>query len=255
MSSGTGDKSRVYKTTDAGATWQLLFTNPDTGGFLDAIAFRDALHGVIGGDPVAGEMAVFTTEDGGVHWSRRHTPPALPNEGAFAASNSCLTLGDDGDIWFATGGTGAARVFHSTDGGVFWTVATTPIRSDAASAGIFSLAFSDARHGIAVGGDYAKDSESRQNIAVTSDGGRTWTEPSLTKPSSAGPKGFRSAIMWLDAQKIWIATGTSGSDMSSDGRTWKNFDAGSWNALSASGGLVWAAGAKGRLGLLKLDAH
>ncbi len=220
-------------------------------GFFDAIAFRDGLHGIVAGDPVGGEMAIFTTEDGGVHWSRRHTPPALPNEGAFAASNSCLTLGDDGDIWFGTGGPGAARVFHSTNDGAAWTVATTPVRSDAASAGIFSLAFSDARHGIAVGGDYAKDSESRQNIAMTSDGGRSWT-----KQSGVGPKGFRSAIIWLNTQKIWVATGTSGSDISADGTTWRNFDGGSWRrALIASGGSVWAVGAKGRIGLLKLDAH
>ena len=103
--------------------------------------------------------------------------PALPNEGSFAASNSCLTLFGKRDAWFATGGPGAARVFHSEDRGRTWTVAVTPIRNDGAAAGIFSLAFADARHGIAVGGDYSKDKEDRQNIALTADGGRTWSAP------------------------------------------------------------------------------
>src|ERR1051326_4866598 len=36
MSSGPGSKSRIYKTTDAGVHWKLLFTNPDAKGFFDA---------------------------------------------------------------------------------------------------------------------------------------------------------------------------------------------------------------------------
>src|ERR1700737_472411 len=37
MSSGKGDLSRLYKTTDGCQTWKLLFTNPDKEGFWDAI--------------------------------------------------------------------------------------------------------------------------------------------------------------------------------------------------------------------------
>ncbi len=39
MSSGKGDLSRLYKTTDGCQTWKLLFTNPDKEGFWDAIQF------------------------------------------------------------------------------------------------------------------------------------------------------------------------------------------------------------------------
>jgi len=248
MSSGSGDKSRVYKTTDAGTTWKLQFTNPDPKGFFDAIAFGDALQGVIAGDPVNGELTIFTSNDGGANWTRRRTVLALPNEGAFAASNSCLALTGKHDIWFATGGVGAGRILHSANDGASWTVAPTPIRNDVASAGIFSLAFSDTRHGVAVGGNYSKDSESAQNMAVTSDGGRTWSTA-----SGAAPQGFRSAVLWIPARKSWIATGTSGSDISSDGKTWRNFDSGSFNALSTWGGSVWAVGAKGRLATIKFS--
>src|SRR3954447_5901637 len=37
MSSGKGDLSRLYKTTDGCHTWKLIFTNPDADGFWDAI--------------------------------------------------------------------------------------------------------------------------------------------------------------------------------------------------------------------------
>ena len=43
MSSGKGDLSRLYKTTDACKSWKLLFTNPDKEGFWDAIGFRQQI--------------------------------------------------------------------------------------------------------------------------------------------------------------------------------------------------------------------
>ena len=68
MSSGKGDLSRLYKTTDGCRTWKLLFTNPDTEGFWDAIQFADANHfpadkdfGMLVGDPVDGKFTTFVT--------------------------------------------------------------------------------------------------------------------------------------------------------------------------------------------------
>jgi photosystem II stability/assembly factor-like uncharacterized protein len=70
LSIGTGDISRIYKTTDSGAHWTLLFTNPDAKGFFDGIAFWDRDHGIAAGDPVDGHTVIFTTDDGGEHWQR-----------------------------------------------------------------------------------------------------------------------------------------------------------------------------------------
>ncbi len=243
MSAGSGDLSRIYKTTDAGEHWTLLFTNPDPKGFFDSIAFWDADHGIVVGDQLEGRAEIRTTDDGGARWQRRDPPAGLPGEGSFAASNTCLALWGKKEVWFATGGTGSARVFHSKDGGRTWTVATTPMRNDGAAAGIFSLAFADARHGMAVGGDYSKDKEDRQNIAMTSDGGLTWATP------SSRPAGFRSAAAYVAAHKLWIVTGTSGSDSSNDGgKTWKLFDSGAYNAMSfVKSGEGWAVGPQGRI--------
>ena len=243
MSIGSGAQSRIYKTTDAGQHWTLLFTNPDAKGFLDGLAFWDDRQGIVIGDAVEGHMTVYTTENGGEHWTRRQTPSALEGEGAFAASNTSLAVRGSAEAWFGTGGKGAARVYHSTDGGRTWTVAATPIRSDSTAAGIFSLAFSDATHGIAVGGDYIKAQETGHNVAVTSDGGRTWTEP-----EGIPPAGFRSAVVYLPDSRQWIATGASGSDVSADGRNWRKFDDGNFNALSfTAGGAGWAVGPRGRV--------
>jgi photosystem II stability/assembly factor-like uncharacterized protein len=248
LSSGSGDKSRIYKTTDAGGHWTLQYTNPDAKGFFDAIAFWNPVHGVVVGDPVDGHFVILTTSDGGTTWKRQAAPPALANEGAFAASNTCLRVNGKRAAWFGTGGPGAARVFRSQDGGRSWSVAPTAIRNDGASAGIFSIAFSDGRHGIAVGGDYAKPAEAVSDMAITADGGATWTTS-----TGRGPNGFRSAVLYLAGHRAWIATGTTGSDVSVDnGKNWKQFDSEAYNALStASRDAVWAVGPKGRIARLQ----
>jgi photosystem II stability/assembly factor-like uncharacterized protein len=243
MSAGPGEKSRIYRTDDGGGQWNLLFTNSNPKGFFDSIAFWDKDHAIVVGDAVEGAAEILTTDDGGAHWHRQKTPPALPNEGSFAASNTCLFVRGTGDVWYVTGGAGAARVFYSADRGRSWTVAPTPMRNDTASAGIFSIAFADARRGMVVGGDYSKDKEDRGNIAITNDGGRTWVAPPKR------PAGFRSAVAWLPDRKMWVVTGTSGSDVSTDdGRTWRLFDEGSFNAMSfIPDGAGWAVGARGRI--------
>jgi len=241
MSAGQGEKSRIYKTIDGGASWNLIYTNPDPEAFFDAIAFWDTAHGILLGDPVKGRFEIMTTDDGGETWKRQKGPSAEPKEGAFATSNSCLFVRGGHEVWFATGGPKGARVFHSTDGGETWSAAKTPLRNDSASAGIFALGFANPKKGMAVGGDYSKPAETSGNIAITLDGGKTWA-------AATAPHGFRSDIKYIAADKVWIATGTSGSDVSSDdGKSWKPFDQAGYNAMSFAGATGWAVGPKGAI--------
>jgi photosystem II stability/assembly factor-like uncharacterized protein len=241
---GPGEKSRIYKTGDGGSHWTLQHVNPDATGFLDAFAFWDQTSGIVFGDTVKSEFEILTTRDGGEHWGRQHAPPALPTEGAFAASGTSIVTFGKNECWFGTGGEDAARVYHSADRGRSWTVATTPIRKDAASAGIFSLDFLDALYGIAVGGEYKKPDERAHVVAITSDGGITWHEP-----RGEAPGGYRSAVVFLAKKKAWIAVGPSGSDISTDdGENWRSFDRTAYNALSvAPDGSLWAVGPDGRI--------
>lgn len=237
MSSGEGQLSKVFSTSDGGAHWNLLFQNPDPKGFFDGIAFRDRLNGALLGDPVAGHFVVFVTADGGKTWTRREGPVANEGEASFAASNSTLWVGRKGEIRIASGGKGGARLFRSSDNGKSWSVTQTPVRHDVETAGIFSQGWRDSRRGIVVGGDYRKDQEAAANIAVTSDGGKTWATV------KSGPAGFRSAVEYLPDARIWLTTGTSGSDISRDGKVFVKFDDGAYNALSG----IWAVGPKGTL--------
>jgi photosystem II stability/assembly factor-like uncharacterized protein len=187
MSAGPGEQSRIYHTSDAGQHWQLQLKNDNPKGFFDSMVFWDAKHGIVLGDPIADDTGklkfeLLVTEDG-QSWRRvpsSQLPDAMEGEGAFAASNTCLAiaLGAASDVWFATGGK-VARVFHSGDRGKTWEVFNTPMIHGPDSAGIFSIAFRDAQHGVIAGGDYKRPKDDGPNLAITEDGGKTWTLPSL----------------------------------------------------------------------------
>jgi len=247
LSIGPGAQSRIYQTGDAGRHWTLLFTNPDPGGFFDAISFWDRRHGIVLGDPVNGRFSIFTTDDGGTSWQRRPTPSILPHEGAFAASGTCLITRGAHDAWFGTGGPNTARVFHSTDRGRTWTFSATPLAGPRASAGIFSLAFADRLHGIAVGGEYTKPDERARTVARTNNGGKSWIQ------AKQELFGYRSAVTFLAGRpRTAIAVGTNGSDVSFDGgATWIRFSNMPFNAVACAPARgAWAVGPSGAIAKL-----
>ena len=243
LSAGPGDASRVYKTSDGGKSWAMQFKCADPAAFFDAVAFWDENNGVALGDPIDGRFQLIATDDGGASWkplAAKGLPRALPGEGAFAASGTCLVARGEAVAWFVTGGAKSSRVFHSTDRGRSREASETPVAAGAASAGVFSIAFRDRDHGMIVGGDYRKPDDAGATAAVTSDGGKTWTALDKRLP-------FRSAVAW--AKDRWVAVGTSGSHVSrDDGDTWTPLDRENYNAVGfAPTGEGWAVGPKGRI--------
>jgi photosystem II stability/assembly factor-like uncharacterized protein len=211
FSVGTDNKSHIYKTSDAGQTWHVKYSDPRPAFFLDALVCRTEKICYAISDPIDGKFPILHTEDG-EHWTElppQTEPSALPTEGVFAASNSSLILcgPNKSDILFATGGP-AARVFHSADNGHSWTVATTLILHGTASAGIFSIACND-HTVVAVGGDYVNPSVPQTSIAYSDDLGVTWRLPKKSTEA------FRSAVAFV-SPNTWIAVGTTGADISSD---------------------------------------
>lgn len=244
------DTALIYRTTDRGRNWSVEYRNLSKGAFLDGMAFFDSRHGLAVGDPIGGRFLILETRDGGQHWARipdAGLPPALPGEGAFAASGTSLVICGANDVWLGTGGAARSRVFHSRDAGRTWSVVATPITASVAAAGIFSLACRDSRHLIAVGGNYAKPDPSATTVARSNDAGATWR---ASEPDSA--TAFLSGVTYLSslsARGDLLAVGTEGTAFSHDfGRTWKRMDSLSLNVVTArSEGSAFAAGARGRV--------
>lgn len=248
MSSGDQEKSRIYKTTDGGKSWQLQYSDKRPGFFLDSMACDSDEHCVALSDPVDGKFVVLQTLDG-QHWAelpRDKMPPALPKEGAFAASGTIIALCDQGGMLFGTGGP-AARIFHSADGGNSWTVSETPIGGGTDSRGIFSISCGGQDNLVAVGGDY-KQPDDHHHVAIYShDGGGTW------HLAETQPGGFRSAVASF-AYGDFAAVGTNGTDISHDqGVHWQPTDKLNLNALAFDGTDGWAVGPKGTVA--RFNAH
>jgi len=269
MSTGKGDLSRLYKTTDGCHSWKLIFKNPDKDGFWDAVQFADEKIGWLLGDPTHGQFQVWETNNGGKTWIREAKSKALAADpktsGAFAASNSSLTVSTSPE--FGSGGVGGPNVYAIDQVTVclddcnepprdHWRKIKVPIAGGSESAGIFSLASGSVSFRLAVGGDYTKPDESTATAAFSADGGEHWTA------AQTPPHGYRSAVAYEPSTKTWITVGPNGTDISADdGRNWRPLHPNAalhetpdadrnWNALS----LPYAVGPHGRIGKLRNDA-
>lgn len=246
LSIGEGDKSRIYKTTNGGISWELSFINRDQRGFYDAMAFWNETSGIAVGDEVDGRITIIRTNDGGSTWHQvpaANLPPALPGEGAFAASGTCVAVSGASLAWIGTG-VNCARVYRTTDRGKTWNVASTPLISSSTSTGVFSVFFFDSHRGVVVGGDYRKEADPDRSSAISTDGGKTWSL------SSSLPSGFRSCVVAVPgtSPSAMVAVGPNGSDYSIDhGKTWARIDTMGFHAVSFAGRhqAGWAVGEKG----------
>ena len=246
LSIGPGEASRIYKTRDGGASWELQFQNREPKAFYDAMTFWSPKDGMVIGDEVDGQFAILQTGDGGKRWTRvgaERLQAARKGEGAFAASGTNIAVMGKRHIWI---GLNSGRVLASHDGGRRWEIAETGLATSE-SAGIFSIAFRDAKHGIVVGGDYKQEGKAVDNAAITADGGRTWR---LVK----GLRGLRSAVVWLPKAGGVVAVGPSGAELSRDGgETWSAINGRGYHTFSAAPGMGvgWGAGEGGRIGRLE----
>jgi photosystem II stability/assembly factor-like uncharacterized protein len=218
-----GSPGRVYRTTDGGRTWTVAFEDPRPAVFFDGMAFWDDRRGIAFGDPVDGAFLVIVTEDGGRSWRpvpREALPAPLPGEAGFAASGTMVSVHAGGHAWVGTGG-GPVRVLRTRDYGRTWAASPVAMAEGAPSAGLFSVAFRDARNGVAVGGDYLQERAPGANVAVSADGGATWRVA-----GESAPRGVREVAVYVPGTGgTLVAGGPSGTGWSADdGRTWTAID-------------------------------
>lgn len=280
MSSGPGDQSRLYKTTDGCHTWKLVSKNPDPSGFWDSIQAGDSDEpsqtptpdrALVLGDSVQSQLRVWEWKEGWeereLELSYRITGKSQPGEASFAASNSVLQIAHTKQVdstWkynfrFASGtATHSYMSIVREETGrcepcrVEISKSEIPMSQGTDTAGVFSFDFRTDLIGVAVGGDYKKPDSTTKTAVRTLDGGSSWTA------STIPPHGYRSSVAYDSSTKTWITVGPNGTDISADdGRNWRPVhpdpdlhepeDADrNWNALS----LPYVVGPKGRIGRL-----
>ena len=242
---GPGAASRIYRSTDGGATWSEAFRNTDEAAFYDCMAFYPGgREGLAVSDPVDGKLRILSTSDRGETWTVLPSTgmPASEAEFGFAASGDCLVTA--GKTAFLITGGAQSRVLRSDDRGLTWTAVASGIPAGEAAGG-FAGAFASPRHGIAVGGDFAAETKTTDNVAYTRDG-RTWTGViSLTH--------IGEDVTYLRGWKVAVATGdyrtSVGSSLTLDGgATWTRVSDLGYHVIDCVAKVCWAAGTKGRVG-------
>ena len=246
MSAGNGRSSRIYYTRDGGRHWTLQFTNTDSLAFYDCFAFWGRNRAIAMSDGVRGVFPVLRTTNG-TTWANigSNLPAAGAGEGAFAASGTCVATQGTGLAWIVTGAGPTSRVLATTDGGDTWTAYGTPIIQGTSSAGAFTVAFRDAEHGFLGGGSLEPKDSLADNVATSSDGGKSWTL--RTRSPFAGAIYGSSYVTGTSAVVI---TGPSGAAWSPDeGLTWNLLDGAKdyWAVGFASRRAGWLVGTRGRI--------
>lgn len=205
---GDGENGNLYRTTNGGADWSLVYSQP--GGWLGAIKMFNPMNGIAGGDPVGGKWTILKTSDGGATWAR------IPNEPLQAGTesginNAMAVVGNH--IWFGNGGNGGdgKTLYFSEDGGLSWD--TTRVKTF-----IESISFSDENNGIITNrsGDHS----------MTSDGGKTWTQPNWFGPGQSRAGGSCFAI----GNQLYIAAGGYVYKSTNKGANWTSTFSGGLNS-------------------------
>ncbi|WP_297982308.1 glycosyl hydrolase [uncultured Chryseobacterium sp.] len=149
-------------------------TDNDKNAFYDALHYSDGMFYTFS-DPNSDLNLKFVEFN---LWknqfiSKIYTQPKLNDgEAAFAASNSNIASSKK-HIWIATGGK-SSRIFRMNRSSKKFEVFSTPIIQGESSQGMYTVDFFKDKFGIAAGGDYTKQTANINNIATTTDAGKTW---------------------------------------------------------------------------------
>jgi photosystem II stability/assembly factor-like uncharacterized protein len=257
MSSGPGDQSRVYKTTDGCHTWKLMLTNPySPDGFFDAILFLDPQHGLLFGDPSPAsprtpteypqDFRLRVTADGGRTWGPVTAPDvrkpgnglhAMGDESAFAASNSSMAS-KDGWLWLATSASRVSARRLLISGAMFHPAycagSVDPSSNECGQPWVdFRDSIAPILHDSPSAGIFslsfrtamvgvAVGGDYRKPDAGTQNAAFTRDGGSTWLAAQTKPHGYRSSVAYDATTKTWITVGPNGTDISiDDGNNWR----------------------------------
>ena len=210
--------------------------------FLDAMEFWNEQSGIVIGDPINNRFFIGRTFDGGKTWRsipEQFKPVADLGEACFASSGTNVRKLNKAEAVFISGGLTTHLFVRDKK-------IEIPLIHGTQSTGANSIAVKNAKTMIIVGGDFTKAGSTKGNCAITTDGGKTFSQP------QSAPTGYRSCVEFLNKNK-WITCGLNGVDISMDnGMNWRNISAESFHVCrkAKKGNAVFFAGKDGKIGKL-----
>ena len=199
-----GTRSRVYRTSDGGQNWEGKEYRTITR-FINFIHMFDDQNGIFQGDPLAGEWGLAKTTDGGQNWDRLSTPLSAETD-ELGWNNAYDFVGDIG--WM---GTNANRIYKTTDRGETWTAYPLPGKNSV------DVTFRDELVGAARFAQQGEgtDINGENGIAITEDGGETWTMLTSIEVNGGGAIEFEDR-----AQRLFLMNDGNAYVSYDLGQTW-----------------------------------
>lgn len=265
-----GDSGVVLETTDGGMTWNLIYHDYTPGVFFDAFDVRGN-NIILVGDGIAGNNPYLLYIDKHRHitpfqtkyfqgnsesqWAK-NTQNRQDSFAFFAASGSnvqwisshrflMIPVAKD-STFFVLGSISkrnplsenqlkATHLYYLS----YRDIAYLPFQRQVAS-GAYSFAANKRGHSVAVGGSYLTPASGDSVSFLSANFGKTW------QASKTMPHGYRSSVIYVPKAKMWICTGTNGTDVSTDdGINWSKTAFSGYNVCAASRHYIWFAGNKG----------
>lgn len=205
-------ESGLFKTTDGGATWNLVLAST----WVHDIAINPADTSVV---YVAGGGNAFKTADGGAHWSQINT--GLPNEANREVHTVAIDPRTPNEIYAGTYGFG---VFKSTDAGGTW------CQTNVTRAIVLDLSFGPLHPTVLFAGT------PYEGFMRTSDGGATWGPVDCGLPQTIGAFFRQLRFSAVNSSVVYATCEGNGLRKSTDkGVTWQttsptgSLDAWAWS--------------------------
>jgi photosystem II stability/assembly factor-like uncharacterized protein len=196
----------VYRTTDAGRTWQgrPVTTHTQNAGAVATVQFLNPRRGwLVSQEPTAPRARLYSSSDGGANW--RLVNDDLPEIApvVFASAD---------DAWQA-GGFFSRFLFHSVDGGQIWTRAKLPVPASERSAKAMYGPPVFFGHTILAPVTFLHPGAAHQAVYRSGDDGRSWKLASVLKVTGATAPGGDCAVfpaplpISLESARTWWVGG------------------------------------------------